>query len=65
MRALFAGEQVLVGLPILGTHDDVDDGIDASRQVDEDVAHHVDGTSQIHLFAQALHHLRIQLNGFR
>lgn len=33
-----AHEQVLVGLAIFGAHYNVDDGIDASGQVDQDVS---------------------------
>ena len=40
-------------LAVLGAHDDVDDGIDARGQVDEDVAEDVEGP-QVHLGAGAL-----------
>lgn len=33
-----AHEQVLVGLAVFGAHDDIDNGVDASGQVDQDVS---------------------------
>ena len=54
MRALFAGQQVLISLAVFGAHNDVDDGIDAGCQVDQDVTHDVDSSTEIHLFAQTL-----------
>ena len=43
----FAREQVLVGLAVLGAHDHVDDGVDARRQIDQNVADDVEGAQVV------------------
>ena len=53
LSTCLAGEEVLVGLSIFRAHDYVDDGVDASGQVDEHVACNVQ-SSQVHFFAQTL-----------